>query len=163
MNRSVRLVLALAAFFMVSVQPAAAQIEHKQVISANPFGLLLELFNGEYERVVSQSSTVGLGGSFFPQDSTNYVNGDVFYRYYPQGRALEGWAFGVKIGLTRVSDSGTYFGYGFDLNHSRLLGNENRFYIGLGFGLKRLVGVPEEDDLIDFVPTFRIVNVGVAF
>jgi hypothetical protein len=158
-----RIMLVVAALFVLCAPPAWSQTQYKQAISANPFGLLLELFNGEYERVVSASSTAGVGGSFYSQDDADYVNADAFFRYYPQGRPLEGWTFGGKLGVTKVSDSGTYFGYGFDVNHSWLLGGSDNFYVGVGFGLKRLVGVPEEDDLIDFIPTFRIINVGMAF
>jgi hypothetical protein len=93
----------------------------------------------------------------------------VFYRYYPQGRALEGWAFGVKAGLTTVRDSdfsgdtrdSTLFGFGFDANRSWLLGARENFYVGIGFGLKRLLGA--EEGQLGYLPTFRIVNIGFAF
>jgi hypothetical protein len=138
----------------------------QQAISANPFGLLFELFNAEYERVVSESSTAGFGGSFISRDSETYLNADVFWRFYMTGVPLDGWAFGAKAGLTNVPDQGTYFGFGFDFNRSWLLGKNDNFYLGIGFGLKRLLGVgddPEDDDLLRFIPTFRIVNVGIAF
>ena len=146
--------------------------QYKNAISANPFGLLLELFNAEYERVVGESSTIGIGGSYWnagddPEDlddtDVDYRNVDVFYRYYPQGRPLEGWAFGGKVGLTTVPDEGTFFGYGFDVNRSWLLGKKNNFYVGVGIGLKKLVGTSEETFDLEYVPTFRIVNIGFAF
>lgn len=148
----------------IAVAPsrARAQTQHRQVISANPFGLLLEWFNGEYERTVSESATAGVGGSFFSSDDNDYLNADVFYRYYPQGRPHDGWAFGAKIGVTSV-DGSSYFGYGFDANRSWLLGANRKFYVGIGFGLKRLVGVPEEEDLIEYIPTIRLINIGFAF
>ena len=37
---------------------------YTNVISANPFGLLLDLFNAEYERVFTESTTIGVGGSY---------------------------------------------------------------------------------------------------
>ena len=37
----------------------------QQVISANPFGLLVDFFNVEFERKVSRSTTAGIGGSYF--------------------------------------------------------------------------------------------------
>ncbi len=133
----------------------------KQVISANPFGLLLEFFNAEYERVVSTSSTAGVGGSTLISDNDRYVNVDAFWRYYPQKvpNPLDGWAFGIKAGVTTVSQK-TYVGAGFDVNRSWLLGQNDNFYVGLGFGLKRIIG---HDTGLQFVPTFRIVNVGFAF
>jgi hypothetical protein len=167
-----RLALAVALAAMTAT-PAQAQEPqpYKNVISANPFGLLLELFNAEYERVVSESSTVGIGGSTFSIDDDDisgvderYVNADVFFRYYPSGRPLDGWAFGAKVGVTSVTDAGTYAGFGFDVNRSWLLGKRDNFYVGVGFGLKRLVGVDDAEDVdLAFIPTFRIINVGFAF
>ena len=160
MNSSWR--FALLFVVTTSIAPASAQqtpADHRQVVSANPFGLLAEFFNAEYERRVSPSTTAGVGGSMFPGAGDDYVNADVFFRYYPAGRALEGLTVGVKVGVTNV-DSRKFFGYGFDLNHSRLMGTSQKFYIGWGFGLKRLVGA---DEYNQFVPTIRLVNVGVAF
>ena len=138
----------------------------QQVFSANPFGLLLEFFNAEYERVISESSTAGFGGSTLSvspeeEEDERYVNADVFWRFYPSGNPLNGWAFGVKAGITTVDD-GTYFGYGFDLNKSWVLGPDDNFYVGLGFGLKRLAGADGED-YETLIPTIRIANVGFIF
>ena len=141
-------------------------------MSANPFGLLFELFNTEYERRASNTLTVGIGGSTAMVDTYDYdgwgqevrreryVNGDVFLRYYPAGRAFDGRSFGVKVGLTRIPDQGSFFGVGFDANRSWLL-NEH-FYFGSGFGLKRLFGTDDEAFDLKYIPTLRI-NVGVAF
>ena len=165
----------------------------QHVFSANPFGLLFQLFNAEYERVISETSTIGFGGSTLrTEDETyqeppiigtdefgdpiydwanepdpiiktdRYVNFDVFWRFYPSGNPLVGWAFGAKVGITSVSDA-THLGYGFDLNRSWVLGPRENFYVGLGFGLKRLIGAPEEADLVPLVPTIRIANVGFIF
>jgi hypothetical protein len=133
----------------------------RQAVSANPFGLLFELFNAEYERSVSKVSTAGGGGSFFSNDGDDYVNADVFYRFYPSGHPLEGFAVGVKAGITNL-DGANRFGFGFDTNWSWLLGTNDRFYVGLGFGLKRLYGGDDRFD-IKFIPTVRLINLGVAF
>ena len=144
----------------------------QQVFSANPFGLLMEFFNAEYERVISESSTAGLGGSTCFGDScpwtsgdNQYVNADVFWRFYPSGDPLNGWAFGVKVGITAITDRATYFGYGFDLNRSWILGPQDNFYVGVGFGLKRLYGSASDEyrDALTIVPTIRIANVGFIF
>ncbi|TVP47819.1 MAG: hypothetical protein EA350_04265 [Gemmatimonadales bacterium] len=160
------LALSASAILVGVASPAAAQSAqghpYQQVISANPFGLLLELFNAEYERIVTESSTAGIGGSTFSRSDDRYVNVDAFWRFYPSGVPLDGWAFGSKVGLTSVTDEGTYFGFGFDVNRSWLMGAQDNFYVGLGFGLKRIIGSPDEVSL-KFIPTFRIVNVGFAF
>lgn len=162
--------LAAAVLIAGSATPVQAQSDlpaRRNVISANPFGLLLELFNGEYERVVSESSTAGVGGSYFSADDIDYANADAFFRFYPQGDPLDGWAFGAKAGITKVDEVGSYFGFGFDVNRSWLLGRNDNFYVGVGLGLKRLVGVSDEDDpnndVLAFIPTIRLVNIGIAF
>ena len=144
------------------VEAQSVPAQPTQAISANPFGLLLELFNAEYERKVSESATAGFGGSHFANDDgDDYVNADIFYRYYPSGTPLDGWAFGVKVGMTNFANAGTHFGYGFDANRSWVLGKSHNFYVGLGFGLKKLVGTKDGDT--QYIPTFRIVNIGFAF
>jgi len=159
--------LALIAVFLIGgAHPALAQqptASKQNVISANPFGLLIDLFNAEYERVVSASSTAGFGGSTYQFEDNRYINVDGFWRFYPSGRPLDGWTFGVKAGITTLTDTGTHFGYGFDANRSWLLGPHENFYVGIGFGLKRLLGASAEDDFPMYVPTFRIVNIGLAF
>ncbi len=155
------LALSLASLFPAT-GAAQAPTGHTQVLSANPFGLLLELFNAEYERAVGDESTMGVGGSFLDIDNDTYVNFDAFWRYYPQGRPLDGWAFGAKVGITSVND-GTYAGFGFDVNRSWLMGASNNFYVGIGFGLKRLFGTGDASFDTIFIPTFRIVNIGFAF
>jgi hypothetical protein len=123
--------------------------------------------NGEYDRFVSESSPAGIGGWHFTNDDMDYVNADTFFRFYPQGNPLDGWAFGGKLGLTSIDDFGTYFGFGFDVNRSRLPGRNNNFHVGAGLGLKRLLGVSDEDDPSDdvlrFIPTIRLVNIVFAF
>jgi hypothetical protein len=173
-SSSAALLLAFAAgdTYGQAATPPALRAPYQQQISANPFGLLLELFNAEYERVVGETVTTGLGGSYWSSDDDRYINADVFLRYYPQGQPLQQWAFGVKAGLTSASElidfstdreRGTYFGLGFDVNHSWLLGRNDNFYVGIGFGLKRLFGTPDDYFGLDYIPTLRIVNIGFAF
>jgi hypothetical protein len=105
--------------------------------------------------------------SDFSVETQRYVNLDVFWRFYPGSnrtrtyRAPVGWAFGVKAGITGVEGE-TYFGYGFDLNRSWVLGPNDNFYVGLGIGLKRLVGASQDVDLT-LIPTIRLANVGFIF
>lgn len=158
--------LAATALLLFALLPVALTAqetpERRQVISANPFGLLLELFNAEYERAATGTTTLGVGGSFIDLAEQTYVNFDGFWRYYPQGTVFDGWAFGAKLGITRVNGS-SYPGFGFDVNRSWLMSASGNFYVGLGFGLKRLLGTGDADFEPRFIPTFRIVNVGIAF
>lgn len=81
-------------------------------------------------------------------------------RAYPAGQAFRGTSFGVKAGLTSIPRHGSYVGFGFDLNQSWMV--SDHAYIGLGAGLKRLVGTDERDFSLKYIPTARI-NVGVGF
>jgi len=67
-----------------------------------------------------------------------------------------------EVGVTRVNRK-SYPGFGFDVNRSWLMGTSGNFYVGLGFGLKRLRGTSDADFEPRFIPTFGIVNVGIAF
>lgn len=187
MRRSVRCavvcawVLALGFGSGAAASAQEASPPHMQVVSANPFGLLLEFFNAEYERKLGSTTSAGIGGSFYSDSEDDvfgaprdfrYLNADGFFRYYPQGRVFDGWSFGVKAGITSVRedrefsttrDAGTFFGFGFDVNRSWLLGANDNFYVGVGFGLKRLLGTSDEVFGLEYVPTIRIVNIGFAF
>ena len=160
--------LSAAPWERVHAQEAEVGSRYSNVISANPFGLVLLLFNAEYERAVTSTSTLGLGGSYISEEDDagveeEYLNADVFWRFYPSARVYDSWAFGAKAGVTRIPDEGTFFGFGFDVNRSWLLGANDNFYVGVGFGLKRLVGTGDRDLELEIIPTVRIVNVGVAF
>lgn len=170
----VRWLVSLALVGLVGLRAAPAEAQetegYTQVVSANPFGLLLDLFNAEYERAFTESTTIGLGGSFGKGNSVNdlgtleestYFNADVFMRFYASGNHFEGWNFGAKLGVTSIAD-GTFPGYGFDVNRSWLVGANDNFYVGAGIGLKRLIGDFEEDET-RLIPTLRIINVGFAF
>ena len=159
--RAPLLILACVVGTAPSLPAQSAPGPRTRVVSANPFGLLLEWFNAEYEHTAGESFTLGVGGSTLRLDNDRYTNLDAFWRFYPQEEpeAFRGWSFGVKAGLTAIDDR-TYFGAGFDVNHSWLLGKNDNFYVGAGFGLKRLWG---HDDGLKIVPTFRFVNIGVAF
>ena len=159
--RSALLLLAFAVLIAGRVVAQAPGAPPTQVVSANPFGLLLEWFNAEYEHTAGESYTIGVGGSTFKSDGDRYTNLDAFWRFYPQEEpeAFRGWSFGLKAGLTAI-DSKTYLGAGIDVNRSWILGKQDNFYVGVGFGLKRLWG---HDEGLKFIPTFRLVNVGIAF
>ena len=159
----IALSFAMATSAHAQASMTALQPQRTQVVSANPFGLLLSVFNAEYERVIGESSTAGIGGSSFFGANDPYVNADVFWRFYPQGNPLDGFTFGVKVGLTHVGDEGTFFGAGFDLNQSWVMGKNQNFYAGIGFGLKRMFVSSNASFDLKYIPTFRIINIGKVF
>jgi hypothetical protein len=172
------LVLVSLACLMMGLFPGAAQaqaaeggvgpqVPHNQVISANPFLLLWEWANVEYERKVSTASTVGVAGSWVSvgEDNETYQSLNGFYRYYPQEVALKGFYLGGRLGYYRVSDDqdeGNAFGLGFDIGYTWIMGSKQKFYIGMGIGATRLFGGNLDDGSVT-VPSLRLINLGVAF
>ena len=156
MTRSLSPALLVLAFLASFVTPAAAQGgsgffspgstygEPTQVLSANPFGLVMDFYNAEYELKVAEAVTAGVGASrrgwilFGESQEKPRLNSDVFVRYYPGGNAFNGVAIGVKVGATRMPRDGTFPGIGFDLNHSYVL--TDHAVISSGIGMKRLIG-----------------------
>jgi len=179
MMRSVVAAASVVILFVFAASAAVAQADvqpkvlaPRQQISANPFGLLLKSFNAEFERAIGETLTFAIGGSSWAVDDDSYLNGDLILRFYPQGVPLRGFSVGVKAGITRYDTEGSsfepaltenYFGVGFDVGHSWLLGRNDNFYIGVGLGLKRLFGVGEEYLGLEYYPTIRILNIGFAF
>ena len=155
-------------------QPVSAQEEgtkvpvpHNQVISANPFLLLWEWTNVEYERKISDMATVGAAGSWISLDGgdEDYFSLSGFYRYYPQGAALSGFYLGGSAGFYRVSDSddeGHAYGIGVDIGYSWLFGVKRNFYVSLGFGATRRFGGDIEEGSVT-LPSVRLLNIGFAF
>ena len=153
---------------MVSSGAALAQgqgtrqpVDHRHLVSANPFLLLVGWFNAEYERKLDETWTVGLSGSYFSlsDHDEEYVSANAVFRYYPQGAALTGFNIDPRLGVFHVDeidDSGGSFGVGCELGYTWLLGAERNFSISLGAGGTRLTSGT-------VVPSARVVNVGWAF
>ncbi len=161
--------LAIAGVVIVAMAaPAVAQepggrvpVPHQQLITGNPFALIAGWFNGEYERKLTETWTVGLGGSYLSLDDGHEKIGsaNAVFRYYPQGAALHGFYIGPRLGFFHVNDlddSESSAGAGFELGYTWLLGENRNFNISLGAGATKLFTGP-------VVPTVRLINVGWAF
>jgi hypothetical protein len=157
---------------LLAGSPAFAQdgtrvpVPHDQVLSANPFGLMFEWFNADYERKINEGSTWGVSGSYLSiGGDADYLNVQATYRFYPQGAALSGFYLGGKGGLHSVdvaASSGRFFGLGFELGYNWLLGAKKNVSIGMGAGATRLFGGALDGASLT-IPTVRLVNVGIAF
>jgi hypothetical protein len=155
----------------VSAQNATpVPVSHNQTVSANPFGLVFGWFNAEYERKLTPSTTWGVSGSFFDFDDFEYRNGNALLRHYPQGAALKGFFLGARGGVYHVGhddggiddDDATFFGAGFELGYTWLMGRTQRVGVSLGAGANRLFGA-DLDGATLTLPSVRLVNVGIAF
>ena len=154
----------------IPAQALGQGVARSNVISANPFLLIAEWFNGEWEHKVSTGGTLGIRGSTIKLDEdvgdVRYLNARAFYRYYPRA-AFEGFYVGLDGGITSLdetdtNDTHTVFGAGFELGYNWLLGARKKLYLSLGAGADRLFGSGLEDFTV-VIPTVRIVNIGVAF
>ena len=153
---------------VVMAAPAVAQepaervpVAHQQLITANPFGLIAGWFNGEYERKLAETWTVGLGGSYLSLDAgtEEIVSASAVFRFYPQRAALTGFYIGPRFGFYHIDeddDSHSGAGVGFELGYTWLLGANRNFQIGLGAGATKLFSG-------HVVPTVKLVNIGWAF
>lgn len=156
-----------------STQRASAQeegtrlpIPHHNVISANPFLLLFEWINVEFEHKVGPETTVG-----GIAQSVSFDDGDVslagasgFLRYYPQGSALSGFFVEGRLAVLHGEDedgSGTVYGPGIHIGYNWLFGANRNFYVSMGLGLTRLFG--EDIDGRAVLPEFRLLKIGFAF
>lgn len=151
----------LAAALLACAAPAAAQSTpaparpdsaaqvRTQALSILPIHFLFGWYAGDYERVLTRTTTLGIGASHFSfggwddgydqgyvdgdgviigddEDDFRYTSAEAKLRYYPSGDALDGLSFGVTAGPTWVSN-------GLDS------GDEGDTYaaIGLGFEVAR--------------------------
>jgi hypothetical protein len=140
-------------------------VDNKQVISANPFLMMAEYYNVEFERKHTETRTFGLSASGVGVGDANYRNFQAFYRYYPQGASLTGFYIGARGGVHRVSedgDAGTAFGLGIELGYGWLFGRERNFAVSIGGGATRLFG-GDLHGASPLIPTLRLVNLGWSF
>lgn len=165
----------------VSVQAQPVVAPKTNVLSIQPLTAILGVYSAEWEHVVTQTMTFGIGGSFWSNNDdyakTAYTSGDLKLRYYPEGTPLRGFSLGVQAGYTSVSDDvkeESFFGLrgkhklnapsiGVGLEYGWLLGVSKSLYVGLGVGAKKIL--THQDEVPDATlgyPTGR-VSVGYAF
>ena len=166
-------VITFSTFLFLALTPFRAQaqegvrepVPHDHVISGNPLILLAGWFNAEYEHKVMETMTLGLSGGWLDLDDADYTSVSGFLRFYPQGAAFTGFYLGGRLGVHNVDDGEdtyTALGIGIDVGYSWLLGPGRSFYVGLGIGGTRLMA-GDLGDASAFVPSIRLINVGIAF
>jgi hypothetical protein len=145
-------------------------VPHDQVLSANPFLLLGEWVNVEFERKIGPAGTVGAMGSWLSLDTddgdVDLTSLNVFSRYYPQGAALSGFFLEGRFGVYRGAgedDSGHAFGFGVHVGYNWLMGAGRSFYLSLGVGATRLFGGDMPDGVSPTLPDIRLMKIGFAF
>ena len=176
-HRCIRLLAVPVALFMALTTTGFAQestggqsAAYRQVISANPFGLILmPWYNGEYERKATERTTIGLSGSRLPWgDGSGFYSLNMALRYYPNGKVFRGFYLGPRVGvfwssqeqeeggIDPVEDLGSHIGLGFELGYAWLVGSERHLSISIGGGATRMLNGPP-------IPVLRLINIGWAF
>lgn len=173
-------VLILSAFALLPLATAPAQEirpERRSVLSIQPLNAVFAAYSAEFEHAVGTAVTLGIGATYFNVgdgiDEVTYKSGDVKLRYYPNGTALMGFAFGVTGGYSGVSavdfngnkESASAPSLGVLLEYQWLLGLKRNFAVALGLGAKAIFINGDKFSSSDFVaryPTAR-VSVGYAF
>jgi hypothetical protein len=171
--------LALAA---LGLPARAQQLPKQNLISIQPIGVILGVYAGEYERALSPTMTFGVGGTTWAgldDEDFEAWSAEAKFRYYPEARPFQGFAFGTAVGFARVEEQHCDFAPGgevctteattapsfaFMIDYNWLLGPTDGFFVGLGLGAKR-VFTDDDDEAFDFpnaYPTARL-SVGIAF
>lgn len=170
--------LIVAPIATAAAQSAAVEPTPKNIISIQPLSAMFEILSAEYERKGGTTWSWGLGVTAFSPDDDDdttvdpeYNSGDVKFRYYPQGKALQGFSFGGSVGYAKVSEetgtattSESVGTFGVLLEYQWLLGAKKKFAVTLGAGAKKLMLDEDEftSDVLAAYPTAR-VSVGFAF
>ena len=162
---------------IAAAQAAAPAPASKNVISIQPLSAIFSVLSAEYERKGGSTWSWGVGLTHFSDNDdastadAEYNSGDIKFRYYPQGKALEGFSFGASLGSAKVSeDNGTSTTsesvgtFGVLLEYQWLLGARKKFAVTLGAGAKKLMIDQNEfsSNVLAAYPTGRI-SVGYAF
>jgi len=152
--------------------PAATATPVTQIVSISPISLVFGVIGGEYERRISPTGALAGSANYLRQSGISYLSAEAKYRYYPQEKALEGFAVGLTTGLTRIATtdsfedeeaSGTAASLGFALDYQWLLGRKKNFAVTLGTGARRLFFLGTEVDGASLtLPTARI-SIGRGF
>jgi len=155
----------LAPLTAIAQDSPPVAVPHRQTVSTNPFGLMFEWFNAEYERTLTARTTWGVSASYLGLDGFDYANGNVVFRFYPQGSALQGFFVGSRTGVFRVSaddEAATLFGAGFEVGYNWLLGSDRNFDVSIGVGATRLFGGALAGAPV-VIPSIRLLNLGISF
>lgn len=142
-------VITLTVIMALSIGMVLGQSEQKNALKANPLGLILGVGKINYERKITDASSVQLGISYFKfSNSGSSLSGLSLipeYRFYVSKKAIDGFylaPFFKYRNLTVEDESDDFkaslnnYGGGAKAGFNWLLGKEQNFVIDLAFGAK---------------------------
>lgn len=184
-----RTLLRVAGALTLFAGTAAAQGPSK-IVSINPFLPLAGYFQGEFEGRLKDNLALAVSAAHMRLDDL-YTSADFKLRFYPSGRALEGFGLSMGLGFGRVENddffedcvsqppggplpacpsrrgqSTTGASASVEGQYQWLLGKSRNTAVTIGAGAKRFYiddTSPSGYDLYqEFVPTLRL-TIGYAF
>ena len=134
-------------------QPASpaplVPIPYESYVGINPLGIPFDIFAVEAETGVAQGITVGGVASYTDFRHDRYTSFDFKARYYPGEVVLHDFSVGVSVGYLNYStpdkavpgtrDRLSAPTLGLIADYNWLLGTEQRFLIGAGAGVERVL------------------------
>ena len=157
-----------------SQQPAAAAESRSRVFAINPLGIPFEIVSVEFEAALHDAFTLAGNFSYFSPDDYTRSSFEVKGRLYPNEQAPRAFSVGLGLGMVNtrenvvrneaeVKQDETHPSIGVYVDYNWLLGKRNRFFVGAGFGAKRILGESDDFDDAPFVYGTARFLIGVAF
>ena len=146
----------------------------RNVLAASPILAMLGFFTAEYERSITPTASVAVGGSTSAIGPFSYRSADARVRVYPAARPFEGLSVGASAGAIGVASSTVPRGsdgfstrgiaVGTEASYGWLVGRRRNFALAVGGGFKRIVRLGGHDvsGLQLTLPTVR-ASFGIAF
>lgn len=149
----------------------------RNVLAINPLGIPFEYFSAEYEGAVGGSFTLGANASYFSPSDETYASFELKGRLYPNEEGPKGFAVGLGLGVSHLSEKVWCFDCGSPertsttrptvhvfVDYNWLLGPSQRFFVGTGVGAKRVFGLGDDyfRDIGAVYPTARF-QIGVRY
>ena len=155
-------------------QPASATESRSRVFAINPLGIPFEVVSVEFEAALHDAFTVAGNFSYFSPDEFTRSSFEVKGRLYPNEQAPRAFSVGLGLGVVNtrenfdragvdVNADKTHPSIGVYVDYNWLLGKRNRFFVGTGFGAKRILGESDDFDDAPFVYGTARFLIGVAF
>jgi hypothetical protein len=157
------------------VQPPNGSSESRsRVFSINPLGIPFEIVSVELEAALHDAFTLAGNFSYFSPDEFTRSSFEVKGRLYPNEQAPRAFSVGIGLGAVNTRENigsdglvtkqdKTHPSIGVYVDYNWLLGKSDRFFVGSGFGAKRILGESDDFDEAPFVYGTARFLIGVAF
>jgi len=158
----------------IAQPPNGSSESRSRVFAINPLGIPFEIVSVEFEAALHDAFTLAGNFSYFSPDEFTRSSFEVKGRLYPNEQAPRGFSVGVGLGAVNTRENTGFNGVvtkqdktdpsiGVYIDYNWLLGKSDRFFVGSGFGAKRILGDDDDFDDAPFVYGTARFLIGVAF